>query len=429
MDKSAGKPKLYIGTMEFPYGKGEKNFIVPELQQLQSKFDITIISTASEKLITDNNDRALLANDIKVICIDYSSMSWIKKIQGLFIALHNSIFRQECIRVLRVEKKGIKCLYQTAMYYIYADFFKREVEKKKIIKKNENVLYYTYWYHIQTLAIALLNNDYPQLKLVTRAHRFDLYNEAFTGNRQPFRTVVEKNIKGIFFISTEGLNYYASHFNRNKLNIGYHICRLGTSDAGIMGPTKNDRCEMTIVSCSAVIVRKRINLIIEALSNLESKYCINWIHFGGGDLLGELQCSAEDKLHIHHNIKYRFVGYASNENIKKYYREHVVDCFISTSASEGVAVSVQEALAYGIPVIATDVGGTKEMISGNGVLLDSNPSIEEICNAICLIYGKQEDEMHKMRERSLEIWKKRFCADDNAKKFCQLLLTYTEKET
>ncbi|NJK95527.1 MAG: glycosyltransferase [Bacteroidales bacterium] len=48
--------------------------------------------------------------------------------------------------------------------------------------------------------------------------------------------------------------------------------------------------------------------------------------------------------------------------------------FLNTSLSEGVPVSVMEALSFGLPVIATDVGGTGELINDEvGMLI--NPEI------------------------------------------------------
>ena len=41
------------------------------------------------------------------------------------------------------------------------------------------------------------------------------------------------------------------------------------------------------------------------------------------------------------------------------------DVFILPSKSEGLSVTILEAMAAGIPVIATDVGGNKEVINNS----------------------------------------------------------------
>ena len=47
--------------------------------------------------------------------------------------------------------------------------------------------------------------------------------------------------------------------------------------------------------------------------------------------------------------------------------------FINLSSSEGIPVSIMEAQSFGIPVIATNVGGSGEIVvSETGVLVDEN---------------------------------------------------------
>ena len=53
-----------------------------------------------------------------------------------------------------------------------------------------------------------------------------------------------------------------------------------------------------------------------------------------------------------------------------------IDLFINTSSSEGVPVSIMEALSVGIPIIATDVGGTKEIVTKTTARIASETRIE-----------------------------------------------------
>jgi len=47
-----------------------------------------------------------------------------------------------------------------------------------------------------------------------------------------------------------------------------------------------------------------------------------------------------------------------HNDVLNYYASNPVDVFINTSSSEGLPVSIMEAMSFGIPVIATNVGGT-----------------------------------------------------------------------
>jgi glycosyltransferase involved in cell wall biosynthesis len=67
----------------------------------------------------------------------------------------------------------------------------------------------------------------------------------------------------------------------------------------------------------------------------------------------------------------------------------IMDLLVHPSLSEGMPKSVTEALALGVPVIATRVGGTEELLKENGVLV--NPGNEyEISNAIMRFYSKPD---------------------------------------
>jgi glycosyltransferase involved in cell wall biosynthesis len=60
-----------------------------------------------------------------------------------------------------------------------------------------------------------------------------------------------------------------------------------------------------------------------------------------------------------------------------------VDLFLNVSTTEGVPVSIMEAFSAGIPVYATNVGGTSEIVnSGNGKLMDKDLTPEKLAHEI-----------------------------------------------
>ena len=73
----------------------------------------------------------------------------------------------------------------------------------------------------------------------------------------------------------------------------------------------------------------------------------------------------------------------SNQQIIDFYAKTPLDLFINVSESEGIPVSIMEAMSFGIPAIATNVGGTNEIVNQkNGYLIDSESTSEEISNYI-----------------------------------------------
>ena len=82
-----------------------------------------------------------------------------------------------------------------------------------------------------------------------------------------------------------------------------------------------------------------------------------------------------------------------------------------------------EAQSFGIPVIATTVGGTPEIVNNeNGLLLAANPGAEEIADAFYEVYSNKEIWVKK-RELSHKNWEENFNAAKNYKAFSHELLS------
>lgn len=121
------------------------------------------------------------------------------------------------------------------------------------------------------------------------------------------------------------------------------------------------------VSTGALETGKRHNLIIKAFAGVRAKYDdIRLEIIGAGKLRKELQNLA-DNLQVADKIK--FHGSLSREQIAKIYRR--CDCFVLPSAFETFGVVYIEAMAAGLPVIATRCGGPEDFVTEeNGILVD-----------------------------------------------------------
>jgi len=122
------------------------------------------------------------------------------------------------------------------------------------------------------------------------------------------------------------------------------------------------------------------------------------------------------------NISCFLLGQLPNEKILSFYSTKPIEVFINTSESEGIPVSIMEAISFGTPIIACDVGGISEIVNNkNGILLDPNPSPLEIANAIWKV--SKHDEHQNYRQNSRLIWENRFNAEENFKKFSDHLIS------
>jgi glycosyltransferase involved in cell wall biosynthesis len=174
----------------------------------------------------------------------------------------------------------------------------------------------------------------------------------------------------------------------------------------------NNEGIFTIVSCSNLIPLKRVHLIIEALSLLQSER-IHWVHFGDGPEENNLKDLVHQKLLG--NISFEFKGRVENKEVLNFYNTNKPHLFINVSSSEGIPVSVMEAMSFGIPCIATNVGGNSEIVKNNinGALLNATPSIDEIATVVKSIKDKSQSEYITLCEKAFETWDREYDADKN----------------
>lgn len=102
---------------------------------------------------------------------------------------------------------------------------------------------------------------------------------------------------------------------------------------------------------------KNINMLINALAQLDSKDFICNI-FGEGILQNELQ-----ELIIKYDLSDRVFLRGYTDNVEAVYKYH--DVLVQPSIYESFGLTVIEAMAYGIPVVCSNVGGMKEIIEHN----------------------------------------------------------------
>ena len=121
-----------------------------------------------------------------------------------------------------------------------------------------------------------------------------------------------------------------------------------------------------VTTCN-LIRHKRPDLLILAFSSIHAMYPNSFLEIiGNGPLFPQL-CDLVDKLNLKGIINFR--GIISRKEIANIYRH--CDCFVLPSIRETFGVAYVEALASGLPVIATRCGGPEDFItSDNGLLID-----------------------------------------------------------
>lgn len=146
-----------------------------------------------------------------------------------------------------------------------------------------------------------------------------------------------------------------------------------------------------IVSCGRLDPVKGFDLAIEACKLLTDKGIndFHWHIIGGGPIEAELKKAAADSGAGEH-----IVFHGMQQNPYPYMAN--ADLFVQPSRFEGYSLSIMEALALSLPIVATKAAAGEQITDGvNGVLCDT--SAESIAEAVKNLYiGK--DEANKYRE-------------------------------
>lgn len=138
-----------------------------------------------------------------------------------------------------------------------------------------------------------------------------------------------------------------------------------------------------IASVGALIPRKRLTNLIKAIADISRVHDDIYLHIiGDGYMKEELK-----QLVVTLNIENRVVfhGYKNANEITKIYE--TCDCFALVSATETFGVVYVEAMAAGLPVIATKCGGPEDFVNEfNGVLIDVD-NHKQLCENLLYFYN------------------------------------------
>lgn len=174
--------------------------------------------------------------------------------------------------------------------------------------------------------------------------------------------------------------------------------------------------KIIIVSVGRLIQRKSYDLLVLACAELPEQIleqlCI--VIVGDGPEKEKLLKLAHTK--NVHNF-FRFVGH--QDDLPPFYS--AADFFVLQSWGEGLSNAVLEAMACGLPVICSDVGGARSCIQHelNGLLIPPK-SVDALKNALINMISRS-DEWQKMGAASRQIVERKFALDITSQNFSRWL--------
>ncbi|HXH18048.1 MAG TPA: glycosyltransferase, partial [Chitinophagales bacterium] len=197
------------------------------------------------------------------------------------------------------------------------------------------------------------------------------------------------------------------------------------ASAGALKQYPGNRKSLTILSLAFISPVKHLELLIDALS-LINDFAVEWHHIGDGDEYAvHVKNYAREKLSYKRNISYFFHGTMNKAEITDFLRNQDIDMIVNTSFSEGLPVSLMEAMAFSIPAVAPRVGGIPEIIEHgkNGFLLSSSPSAGELSETLTAYWKSDTGAKNFLKMQAYKTWEDKFNAETNYRKFAEDILS------
>lgn len=392
---------LFFLTDGFPFGKGE-SFIENEIYYLANNFEKVFIVSKNPY---DKQTRQVPKN-CEIFRLKKNYAELLKIFINKFY-LYNFIKEFSFLNI----KREISFLF-------YARLFEKKILEiiEKYNLKNKEIIIYSYWFYNGAYAASILKKKKIVNKIISRAHGYDIFLER---GPQFFKKQILKELDVLIPACYNSELYLKNLYTEFSDKIKYS--HLGIHQKFNIN-LKNNKERNIIISCSNIIELKRIDLLIESLQHLNNKK-ICWIHIGSGKEEEKIKNLAKEKLK---NITFKFLGQLTNKNVLNFYKENIENilCMVHLSKTEGgTPVSMMEVQSFGIPIIATNVGGIKEIVNEKtGILLSSNPKIDEIVNAIEKMSNLSNEKYEQYQINSYQNWKINFNAENNYLEFIKKYL-------
>lgn len=343
-----------------------------------------------------------------------SRNSWSLLFRPFFYSeLYGIVFRHK-VKLSLLLLKELFAFYSRAVHT--KDLLETIIKDRKI--NPDELLIYTYWMIESSFAAALLKREMPSIKLISRAHSLDVYFERSPVGYHPFRKFIFEQLDHLYFISENARAYFSGkHFLSEADLKKTGISRIGiVAQRGFLARAPSNT--LRIISVAYIQKLKRVDLIIDALALLKH-IKIEWTHVGHSnqseaDFI-EIQKYAREKLSPCANISFMFTGKTSKEELFKLYEEKEFDVFLNVSETEGIPVSMMEAMSYSVPVIGTKVGGVSEIVDDgeNGFFLSPYPDAREVAQSIQKFFDLTIEEKNRMRRAAFETWDEKYNAGKN----------------
>ena len=229
------------------------------------------------------------------------------------------------------------------------------------------------------------------------AHGYDVY-------RRPPGDFAERcrDAGAVVTVSSANARYMIDQLGASPANLSVVPCGV---DTAWFEPGEGVRAEVPLLLCVARLRPvKNLSILLQACALLRERgLAFRCVIVGDGEERASLEAERA-RLGLESGVE--FAGLASQEAVRDYWRQASVG--LLTSLSEGMPVSLMEALSCGVPVVAPAIGGIPEMIrhGSNGFVVPVGDA-PAVADAVAKILGDPVLES-AMRRAARESARRRF---------------------
>lgn len=195
----------------------------------------------------------------------------------------------------------------------------------------------------------------------------------------------------IVAVSAENALLCADYFN-----LGAGECNSINNGVSLPRYYSKEHCSFTFINIGRQDANKNQAAIVRCFAELKKKYDNIFLYLlGDGEKHSELT-ELVDKLSLTNYVELTG-NVADTENYLA-----ISDIYVQSSFREAMPLVVLEAMASGLPVIASNVGGLVDVINGNGFLFEPGDEKQLLSNMERMILSDRT-ELDKMKSQSLLI--------------------------
>ena len=181
---------------------------------------------------------------------------------------------------------------------------------------------------------------------------------------------------------------------------------------------------MVVTFCGRLIYAKGVHDLISVFTDIKREFNnLELLIVGYGPYKQELEKLAEKTC----KEKILFLGRKNRKEIAEILS--ITDIFVNPSYSEGLPTSVLEASAMGLPIVATDVGGTSEIIENYKTGLIVPPGDTKLLKEKISELIEDKDLRRVLGENAHKVTKEKFDWDVIAKKYEKIYGEVVERNT